>query len=204
MLIGFLVVVGGVLFVWWDLDVRWRPQVIKSDQEEIAKGLAGAGWVSPGLKGPQLYMIATRDCAACDRFEQTQFPLLQKAGVDTRVIMIAQPDLNGASKSTPVERSTVAELWANRSWPLFQTWMAAPAGAWTAPRIAPADGDAARTAVIQAGRDLVDRLQPLLKANGVKPGYPTLVWWAKDGTLEGCDCKATQTYGFVRSSLGVG
>ena len=201
-LIGLLVVVFGALYLWWNIDVRWRPHVIKGHQDEIATLLQGAGWVSPGLNGPKLYVIATRDCAACNAYEQSEFPRLQKAGVDTRVIMIAPPDVNGASKSNPAERSTVAELWVNRNWGLFQTWMAAAPGAWTAPRIPPADGDVARSAVVEAGRELVDRLKPLLNANGVKPGYPTLVWWAKDGSLNACACQAPQTYKYVRKDLG--
>jgi hypothetical protein len=202
MLIGFLAVIAGVLYLWWDIDVRWRPHVVKTHQDEIAKLLAGAGWVSPGLAGPKLYVIATRDCAACDAYEQSEFPRLQKAGVDTRVIMIAPADVNGAAKSTAAERATVAELWVNRNWGLFQSWMSAAPDAWTAPHIPPADGDVARSAVVEAGRDLVDRLNPLIKANGVKPGYPTLIWWAKDGALEACDCQATQTYVYVRKDLG--
>jgi hypothetical protein len=177
--------------------------VIKQNQADIAKLLAGAGWVSPGLSGPKLYVIATRDCAACGQYEQSQFPALQKAGVDTRAIMIAPADVNGAAKSTAAERSTVAELWVNRSWPLFQTWMAADPAAWTAPHIPPADGDVARNAVVEAGRDLIDRLGPLLKANGLKPGYPILIWWAKDGNMEACLCQAKQTYVYVRRDLGV-
>jgi hypothetical protein len=202
MLIGFIVVVFGGLYLWWDIDVRWRPHLIKSRQADIAKLLAGAGWVAPGLSGPKLYVIATRDCPACDAYEQSEFARLQRAGVDTRVIMIAPPDVNGAAKSTPAERATVAELWVNRNWGLFQTWTSTPADAWKAPHIAPADGDVARTAVIAAGRDLVDSLKPLLNANGVKPGYPTLIWWAKDGTLNACLCAAPQTYKYVRRDLG--
>ena len=38
--------------------------------------------------------------------------------------------------------------------------------------------------------------------NGVKPGYPTLIWWAKDGTLNACLCAAPQTYKYVRRDLG--
>ena len=97
----------------------------------------------------------------------------------------------------------MAELWVNRSWPLFQTWMAAAPDAWTAPRIPPAEGDVARTAVIEAGRDLVDHLEPLLRRNGVRPGYPILVWWAKNGDLEACSCRVPQSYAYVRKDLGV-
>jgi hypothetical protein len=204
MLIGFVAVVLGVLWLWWDLDVRWRPHEIKKNQDEIGKLLAGAGWVSPGLKGAKLYLIAERGCTACDAYEQKEFPRLQKAGVDTRVIMIAAPDLNGQVVSTPAERATIAELWANRSWALFQAWEASAPAAWTAPHIAPADGDIGRSALVEASRDLAGRLTPLLKSNGIKPGYPTLIWWTPDGAMEGCNCAAPQTWGPVRKDLGVG
>jgi hypothetical protein len=80
--------------------------------------------------------------------------------------------------------------------------MSVPAAAWTAPHIPPADGDAARTAVIAAGRDLVERLRPLLNASGVKAGYPTLIWWAKNGSLNGCACQAPQSDKYIRKDLG--
>ena len=53
-----------------------------------------------------------------------------------------------------------------------------------------------------AGRDLVDRLRPLLNASGVKSGYPTLIWWAKDGSLNGCACQAPQSDKYIRKDLG--
>jgi hypothetical protein len=79
--------------------------------------------------------------------------------VDTRVDQIARRDLNGVAQSTPAERATIAELWLNRSWPLMEQWEAVQADTWTAPGIAPADGDMARTAVVEAGRKLVDDLR---------------------------------------------
>ena len=57
---------------------------------------------------------------------------LEKSGFTTT--------LNMALSSTAPERSTVAELWTNRSWKLFQQWSLAPAASWTAPGILPADG----------------------------------------------------------------
>ncbi len=106
-------------------------------------------------------------------------------------------------KSTPPERATVAELWLNRSWPLLERWDGVPPDAWTAQGIPPADGDMARTAVVEAGRGLVDKLKPLLKANGIGFAYPTLIWWTKDGTMMGCACEKRETYRFVRKDLGV-
>jgi hypothetical protein len=202
LMILFVGVVGGGLYLWWRFDLRWRPHTITKDQAEIAKALDGAGWVSPGPAATKLYIIAYRDCAACERYETAEFPALWKAGVDTRVIMVARPDLNGQARSTPAERSTVAELWVNRNWGLYQRWTASPAASWTAQGVPAADGDVARTAVIEAGRAMTDTLKPLLKDNGVRFGYPTLIWWTKAGQMEACACKAPQSWSRVRQDLG--
>jgi hypothetical protein len=194
---------GGGLWAWWNYDLRWRPHTFKRNQAEIAKILESSGWVSPGNTGPKLYMISFRSCPDCVRFEAEEFPKLNAAGVDTRVIEIARADVNGVSKSTSAERATVAELWVNRSWKLLETWRAVPVDAWKAPGLPPADGDVARTAVIEAGRKMVDDLTPLLADNGVALRYPTLIWWTQDGRMRGCACEKRETYRFVRKELGV-
>jgi hypothetical protein len=201
-LLGVAAVAGAVVFLMWDLDWRWRPHTITRNQAEIAQALDRSGWVSPHLTGPKVYIIAYRGCDACTRLEQAVFPRLQAADVDTRVILIAQPDLNGQARSTPAERSTVAELWTNRSWKLFQQWSLASPAAWTAPNIPPADGDAARSAVIEVGRQLVSSLTGQLKDNGVRLDYPTLIWWTKDGRMRACACTSPQSDGFVEKELG--
>lgn len=202
-----LVLIAGVIVAglgaWWHLDLRWRPKTIKSHQAEIARILESSGWVSPGLTGPKLYMVSFRTCSDCVRFKIEQFPALHAADVDTRVIEIARRDVNGIAKSTPTERSTVAELWVSRSWKLEQAWDAVPPDAWTAPAIPPADGDIARTAVVEAGRKMVDDLTPLMRANGVRFAYPLLVWWTKDGTMRACACEKAESYRFVRQELGL-
>jgi hypothetical protein len=199
---GIVVAGGAIVFAVWDLDLRWRPHTIAKHQNEIAHELDQAGWVSPHLTGPKLYIVAYRDCAPCNRFAQQTVPKLQAAGVDTRVIIVALADRNGLARSTSAERATVAELWTNRSWKLYQQWMATPPGAWTAPGIAPADGDAARTAVVDASRALVTNLTPLLGDNGVRVAFPTLVWWTKDGRMRACACQAPQTWRYVEKELG--
>ena len=201
-LAGILVVAGAVVFLLWDLDWRWRPHTVTKNQTEIAQALEQSGWVSPHLTGPKLYVIAYRGCQACQQFEQDAFPKLQAAEVDTRVIMIARPDRNGQALSTPAERATVAELWVGRSWKLFQQWSLANPQTWAAPGLAPADGDAARTAVVEAGRALVTNVTPQLKANGVAFDYPTLIWWTKDGHMRACACTSPQSWGFVERELG--
>ncbi|HEX6860258.1 MAG TPA: hypothetical protein VF138_08695 [Caulobacteraceae bacterium] len=186
---------------WW-YDLRWRPKTITEHQDQIAELLSEAGWVSPGAKGPVLYMVSFRTCPDCIRFKNEEFPRLHKAGVDTRLIEIARRDRNGMPKSTPAERATVAELWLNRSWALSEQWDKTPVDAWTAQGIAPADGDTARTAVVEAGRELVDKLQPLLKDNGIDFAYPLLIWWNEKGEMRGCACEKRETYRFVREELG--
>ena len=121
------------------------------------------------------------------------------------MILVARRDYNGVAKSTPAERATVAELWFNRSWKLLETWEDTPVDAWTAPGIPPADNDAARSAVVEQGRQLVDQITPLLAANGVDNHgfrFPTLIRWDKQGRMRACACEQRQGYRFVRQELG--
>lgn len=197
-----IAVFGGGLWAWWSLDLKWRPKTIKQHPAEIAKILESAGWVSPGNKGPKLYMVSYRSCTDCIRYEEVEFPKLQKAGVDTRVIVVVISDKNGVNRSTAPERATVAELWANRKWSLLEAWQQVPPDAWKATGIAPADGDIGRTALVAAGKQMVADLKPLLKDNGIEFAYPTLIWWTKDGEMHGCACEKEETYANVRRELG--
>ncbi|MFZ5668209.1 MAG: hypothetical protein ACOY4K_01815 [Pseudomonadota bacterium] len=198
-LIGAALVVG--LAVWWWTDVRWRPRTLTRHQAEIARTLDEAGWVSPGLTGPKVYVVTFRTCPNCIRAKAQLLPALQDAGVDTRVIVFARRDRNGLAQSTPAERATVAELWINRRWALMEQWDAAPLEGWTAPGLPPADGDAARTAVVGASQTMVDRLEPLLKANGVAFATPLLVWWTRDGDMKACACGDPLSWRFVKRDL---
>lgn len=205
-LVLIVALIGGGWFAWWNYELRWRPHVITKHNAEITKILETSGWASPGASGAKLYMVSFRSCPDCIRFKTEEFPKLHKAGVDTREILVARRDSEGGvSRSTPAERATVAELWVNRAqaWPLLERWMAVPPDAWTAANIPPADGDIARTAVIEASRKMVDDLKPLLKDNGISFAYPLLIWWTKDGEMHGCACEKPQTYRFVRRELGV-
>lgn len=191
------------LIGWWALDLRWRPKTVDKHQDEIAKILETSGWVSPGLGPNKLYMISFRSCPDCLRFEKEAFPELHKAKVDTRVILMARRDENAVERSTAVERATVAQLWINRSWPLFEAWHSVAHEAWPGTGIPAADGDMARTAVVEAGRKMVDDLRPLLKDNGVDFYYPLLVWWTKDGEMHACACEKPQAFKRVLKELGV-
>lgn len=197
------VVITAGIWATWNFELKWRPKTITKHQAEIAAILQSSGWVSPGLKGKPLYMISFRSCPDCIRFTDEQFPDLHAKGVDTRVIEVARKNYNGLPKSTPVERATVAQLWITRDWKLLKAWEAVPIDAWKAPGIPPADADAARTAVVESGRVMVDKLTPLLKDNGIGFAYPTLIWWNDKGQMRGCACEKRETYRFVRKELGL-
>jgi hypothetical protein len=196
-------VIGGGLYGWWALDLRYRGKTVDKDTAEIAKLLESSGWVSPHVPGnKRLYMISFRSCPYCILYEKSEFAALQKAGVDTRVILVARRDLNGVTKSQAAERSTVAELWVNRSWPLYEAWNKVQPPEWTAPNIIPADGDLTRTAVVELSRKTIDDLETLLKPNGVELHYPTLIWWDDKGQMRayvGWDKPAARK---IRKELG--
>ena len=124
----------------------------------------------------------------CTAYQREEFAKLAAAGVDTRIIPYALPDREGLAQSTSVERSTVAELWINRSWPLYAQWMAIPRKQWNAPGVRAADSSWARTAVVNSTRLWVDQMSPLLKGAGVGDGQPILIWRDHDGFLKACAC----------------
>jgi hypothetical protein len=171
---------------------------ITKDVGKIEALLKSSGWVSPHLKGKPLYMISFRSCPDCIRFETEQFPDLQKAKIDTRVIMVAR-----RAKSTAPERTGVGELWATRSWKTYETWTNMPVDAWTGEGLKSGDADPARAALVEKGRVLVDDLRPLLAENGIELRYPTLIWKDAAGQLRGCACEDRSEYKYIRSELGL-
>jgi hypothetical protein len=201
-----LVVLGGIAaggyWAYWNYVKRYEPTVISKNQAEIQKLLDGAGWVSPGRQGATVYFVTHRNCNGCTRYELQEFPKLDVVAADTRVITYAPADVEGLPKSTAEERSTVAELWLNRSWTLYQQWMSVPYKAWKAEGIRPADGDIARTAVVGAGRDFVAQLEPLLQANGVAVSYPLVIWRDSEDRIKVCACSDPRMYHHIRKDLG--
>lgn len=192
--------VGAAGYAWTAHEARWLPRTLARDGAEAGRLLEGSGWVAPGLKGPALYMISFRSCPDCIRFEREQFPAFQKAGVDTRVVMVAR-----RAKSKPAERAGVAELWARRSWETYERWTGMPVAAWTAAGLPDADATPERAALVEDGRRMVDRLDPILRENGVSERlhYPTLAWRDAKGEWRSCNCEDPRTYAYVRRELGV-
>jgi hypothetical protein len=168
-------------------------------EARIRELLERSGWVSPGLsKSKFIYMVSFRSCGDCIRFEHEEFPVLHKAKIDTRVIVVAR-----RNRSTAPERTGVGELWAKRDWKTFEAWTSIPVDAWTGEGLASGDNDPARAALVEKGRLMVDELSGLLADEGVSFAYPTLIWQGKDGHLRGCACEERQTYPFIRAELGL-
>ena len=176
-----LAVIGGAMWLWWWFGLRGSPHTLKKEQASLAYELQRTGWVSPHVNGKIVYVLVKGECPACGKFETGALEALQARGVDTRIIVIAPPDVNGKSASTPEDRAAMAEFWLDRDWSLYRRWRAP--GQATMAGVAPADGDIARTAVVDTARHSAAAIADLLKRNGVTFGYPMAIWWNKVGDM---------------------
>lgn len=199
-LIG-LVLAGGGYWAYWNFHARFQPVTITRGQAEIQRLLDEASWVSGGGGGQPLYVVGYRDSAATQGYEQAEGPKLRAAGVETRVIMFARPDREGLTQSTAAERATVAELWLTRDWTLYQRWTATPSRQWTAAGVPAADGNLARSAVVEASRQFSTRLGTLLRDAGVSTQYPLILWRDREGFLKACACSDKRSWAFIRDDL---
>ena len=199
--VGLVLAIGG----FWAYQYYWArfiPVTITRDQAEIQRLLDTSSWVSDGGGGQPIYIVAYRDSQALQQYERDEVPKLEASGVEARFILFARPDREGQIQSTAAERATVAELWLSRDWSLYQRWMATPSNNWTAAGLPAADGNMARSAVVEASRQFVARLSDALSANGVHSGYPLVVWRDRDGFLKACACTDSRAWAHVRDDLG--
>jgi hypothetical protein len=181
-------------------DMADRPKTLQHEAE-IAALLEGASWVSPGLsKDKVLYMVSWQSCPYCLAYERDDFPRLQAAGVDTRVIVYVR-----AISSTPQERAGVAELWRHRSWELWKRFVRIPTSSWTAEGL-PADTDPTSVALVAKSQEFADNIRVLMSENGIGTrehlNLPTLIWRGKDGHLRGCGCEKVELRKYVLDELG--
>jgi hypothetical protein len=197
-----LLLAGAGYWAYWNFYSRFQPATISRNQAEVQQLLDEASWVSDGSGGQALYIVTYRDSDAARRYERDEAPKLKAAGIETRFILFARPDRDGTPQSTAAERATVAELWLTRDWPLYQRWMATPANSWTAAGLPQADGNLARTAVVEAGRRFDEKLSGLLKASGVKISYPLILWRDQNGFLKACGCADRRAWAFIRDDVG--
>ncbi|WP_396595076.1 hypothetical protein [Brevundimonas sp. R86498] len=196
-----LALAGGGYWAYWNFYARFQPVTITRNQAEIQRLLDEASWVSGGGGGEPLYVIGYRDSASTQRYELQEADKLRAGGVELRSIVFARPDREGQVQSTPAERATVAELWLSRDWSLYQRWTATPSRDWTAAGIPAADGNLARTAVVDASRQFVTRLTGLMREAGAPIGYPLVLWRDREGFLKACACADARSWAFIRDDF---
>ncbi|MES2860902.1 MAG: hypothetical protein V4701_05485 [Pseudomonadota bacterium] len=196
-----LAIAGCGYWAYWNFYARFQPVTITRNQAEIQRLLDEASWVSAGGGGEPLYIIGYRDSASAQRYEREEGEKLRAGGVEARVIVFARPDREGQPQSTPAERATVAELWLSRDWSLYQRWTATPSRNWTAAGIPAADGNLARSAVVDASRQFVVKLTELMRDAGAPTGYPLVIWRDRDGFMKACACADARSWAFIRDDF---
>ena len=196
-----LALAGAGYWAYWNFYARFQPVTISRNQPEIQRLLDEASWVSGGGGGEPLYVIGYRDSDSTQRYEREEAEKLRAGGVELRSIVFARADREGQVQSTPAERATVAELWLSRDWSLYQRWTATPSRNWTAAGIPAADGNLARSAVVDASRQFVTRLNDLLRDAGAPVGYPLVIWRDRDGFMKACACADSRSWTFIRDDF---
>jgi len=199
-LLGLILAIGG-FWAYQHFYARFQPVTVTRNQAVIQQLLDESSWLSAGGGGEPLYIIGYRDSAALQRYEREEAPKLRAAGVEVRIIIFARPDREGLAQSTAAERATVAELWLTRDWTLYQRWTATPANNWSAAGIPAADGNLARGAVVEAGRNFVGGLTEALGGEGLKISYPLVIWRDREGYMKACACSDSRSWAFVRDDL---
>lgn len=199
-LIGLLLA-GGAYWAYWHFHARFQPVTINRNQAQIQRLLDEASWVSDGAGGQAVYIVSYRDSGSAQRYEREEAAKLRAAGVEVRYIVFAQADRESLAQSTAAERATVAELWLSRDWMLHQRWMATPSRSWTAAGVPQADGNLARTAVVDASRQFDEQLSLLLKQAGVRVTYPLILWRDRQGFLKACACVDSRSWPALRDDL---
>ena len=195
---------GAGYWLYWDRFIRYAPVTITNVESQIAIQtlLDQADYLSPGKKGRWVYLVTYRGCKPCRDYEAQEFPKLQAAGIETRVIVYTLADDKGVKRSTPPERATVAELWLTRNWAFYQAWQSATDDTWTADGLTSADTDWGRRAVVIGAQDYVNQLAAELRNNKVTVGFPLVIWRDKNNQLRVCGCTTDKAFHFIREDLG--
>jgi len=198
--IGLVLAIGG-FWAYQHFYARFQPVTVQRNQASIQRLLDESSWVSAGGGGEPLYIIGYRAPAAMKPYEREGVPKLRAGGVEARIILFARPDREGLAQSTAAERASVAELWLTRDWTLYQRWTATPVRNWTAAGIPAADGNLARGAVVEAGRNFVASLSEKLNAEGLQARYPLIIWRDREGFMKACACSDSRSWTFIRDDL---
>jgi len=176
------------------------PQTITIGVAELNDALTNAPWVSPGLSGKAIYKIGFRTCPDCINYELTEFKDLHKANIDTRVIVYAR-----RGQTNTVEEAIVADLACTRNWSIFTRWMEDVPEAYAEIYGTPpaANSSKQRTACLEWGRIVRDRVANVMQQNGWPMEVPALFWRAQNGDWRvflGDDKRAKR---IIRKELGV-
>lgn len=197
-------VIGTGYWIYWDRYVRYAPVTITSaeDAPRIQALLDRSDYLTPGGKDRWVYLVTHRSCKTCNDYQDKEFPSFQNANVETRVAVFALADNGATVRSSPQERSTIAELWLTRNWNFYQAWRLSTDDTWTAEGLPVADNSLARSAVVGASRSFNDELGNLLRRNKVTVSYPLLIWRDRNNQLRVCACSNEKAWKFVRDELG--
>lgn len=176
-----------------------HPSTVKVGVAELTDALEHGPWVSPGLKGKRIYKLGFRTCPDCIRWDKTEMKAYHDAGIDTREIIYAR------AKDTPAIKAVTADLACTREWTIYERWMADVPEAYTEKYGMPPapETDQRRTACLQWGQIVHDRVKAVMKQNGWALEVPALFWRAPNGDWRvflGDDHRAKRE---IRRELGV-
>lgn len=182
---------------------RWlpkTPQTLHVDAAQLSDALENGPWVSPGLDGPRLYKIGYRSCPDCISFERTEFDDMHAAEIDTRVILYARRSI-----STAEERAVIADLACTREWPIYERWMSDVESAYYYRYGVPPAPETSkqRTACLEWGRIVRDRVAKILADNGWTMETPALFWKNTKGEWRFFLGDDTRGKRLIRRELGV-
>ncbi len=141
------------------------PVTLISGARAMEDALLDAPWLGPENDGPVVWAFTSADCAACGALPPVVLAALADEGVDVRIVAVAARESAGAQA---VE--SAAALAHARDWNALRDWSA------TAPLEPTTTDKAAVEGYTEWGRASYDRVSALLRANGVEPHMPVLLW----------------------------
>jgi hypothetical protein len=141
------------------------PVTLTTDVATLEDALLDAPWLGPENDGPVVWAITPADCAACGALPPTELAELADEEIDVRVLAVARRQ--GAPAASVANAAALAHA---RDWITLRDWSA------NAP-LAPTTADpAALEGYAEWGRASYDRIAATLRANGLEPELPILVW----------------------------
>jgi hypothetical protein len=200
------VAIAGVA-AYYTITVPDKKVVLgKASSDRVWALLKEANYVSPNYPAASgssraVYLITYKGCKACAAYENSEFPKLRAAGVDTRVYVFTPPAVQPPAGQTKVDNAAIVELWLNRDWALYQRWINDPK--FTGDGVPPAD-DMARKYVLMATKDFYTEILAELPAK--KPTdlhAPFVIVADKDGKAAVCFCDVETAYHHASDAFGL-